>query len=145
MKPLFILMTFLGSFFVKTSHASDIISPQIIKSFQQTFMNAKEVVWTKSTNFYKVDFVLNDQAVTAFYNEQGNLAAVTRNITSLQLPIILQTEIKKDYSNYWISDLFELSNDNGTEYYLTIEDANTKVVLKSVGNASWSTYLKTRK
>jgi hypothetical protein len=145
MKPLFILLAFIGSFFAKSSQATDAISPRVVKSFQQTFTNAKEVVWTVSPNFHKVDFVLNNQAVTAFYNEQGNLTAITRNISSLQLPIILQAEIKKDYSDYWISELFELSNDNGTEYYLTIEDANSKVVLKSLGYTSWTTYSKTRK
>lgn len=145
MKPLFILMTVLGSFFAKSSQATDNITPQVVKSFQQTFTNAKDVVWTISPNFYKAEFVLNGQAVTAFYNHQGNLTAITRNITSLQLPIMLQTEIKKDYANYWISDLFELSNDNGTEYYLTVEDGDSKIVLKSIDHTSWSTYSKTRK
>lgn len=145
MKPLFILMTFLGSFFAKSSQATDNISPRAIKSFQQTFLNAKDVVWTTNRNFYKVDFVLNDQPVTAFYNEQGNLTAVTRNITSRQLPIILQTEVRKNYADFWISDLFELSNESGTEYYLTVEDADAKIILKSVNNTSWTPYCKIRK
>jgi hypothetical protein len=72
--------------------------------------------------------------------------AVTRNISSLQLPIILQTELKKKYSNYWISELFEKSNDNGAEYYITIEDADNKTVLKSfAGSGSWVVYQKSRK
>ena len=146
MKPLFILLTFLGSFFTKTSlAASNNIAPQVVKAFETTFTDAKDIVWTINSNFYKVDFILNGQAVTAFYNQEGELTAVTRNISSLQLPFMLQTEIKKDYSSYWITNLFELSNENGTEYYITLEDANNKVVLKSIANAEWSTYSKTKK
>lgn len=146
MKPLFILLTFLGSFFTKTSLAkSNNIAPQVVKAFETTFTDAKDIVWTINSNFYKVDFILNGQAVTAFYNEEGKLTAVTRNISSLQLPFMLQTEIKKDYSSYWITNLFELSNESGTEYYITLEDANNKVVLKSIANAEWSTYSKTKK
>ena len=146
MKPLFILLTFLGSFFTKTSlAASNNIAPQVVKAFETTFTDAKDIVWTINSNFYKVDFILNGQAVTAFYNQEGELTAVTRNISSLQLPFMLQTEIKKDYSSYWITNLFELSNENGTEYYITLEDANNKVVLKSIENAEWSTYSKTKK
>lgn len=145
MKPLFILLTVLSSFFAKNSLAADHISPEAVKSFEQTFTNASNIVWTVKPDFYKVDFILNTQAITAFYNTEGKLTAVTRNITSFQLPLVLQTEIRKEYANYWITDLFELSNDNGTAYYLTVENADNKIVLKSVSNAEWSTYSKIRK
>jgi len=145
MKPLFIFITFLSSFFVSSTYAADPVSAQAVKSFQQTFTNAENAVWTSSPNLYKVEFTLNGQAMTAFYNLQGEFAGVTRNISSLQLPVMLQTEVKKDFSNYWITDLFELSNQNGTEYYVTLENADTKIVLKSSGHSSWVTYQKSRK
>jgi hypothetical protein len=146
MKPLFILMILASSFFATTSSAADIISAKALKSFETTFTNAKEAAWTISESYYKVQFILNEQTLTAFYREDGKLLAVTRNISSLQLPIILQTELKKKYSNYWITELFEKSNDNGAEYYITIEDAVNKTVLKSfAGSGSWVVYQKSRK
>jgi hypothetical protein len=48
--------------------------------------------------------------------------------------------LKKNYSNHWISDLFEVSNEEGTAYYLTMEDADSKIVLKSTGGSSWDIY-----
>lgn len=145
MKPLFILLTVLSSFFASSSYAADPISSQAIKSFQQTFINAENAVWTASENLYKVQFSLNGQEMTAFYNMQGAFAGVTRNIISTQLPMMLQVEVKKEYSEYWITGLFELSNNNGTEYYLTLENADSKIVLKSSGHTSWFTYQKSRK
>lgn len=145
MKPLFILLTVLSSFFVTNSHATDNVSADVMKLFQQTFVNAKEATWTVSQNHYKVEFLLNDQTITAFYSHQGEFIGVTRNISSLQLPIMLQTELKKEFAHYWISELFELSNQSGAEYYVTVENADSKIVLKASGNSNWTTYQKSRK
>lgn len=145
MKPLFVLAMFLSSFFTKTSHASDIGSAKALKSFQNTFASAKEASWTTTDSYYKVQFLLNDQTLTAFYNEDGIFLGVSRNISSFQLPIMLQTELKKDHPDEWITELFEMSHDNGTDYYITLENADNKTILKSSNNATWSLYKKLRK
>ena len=90
MKPLFILMLALSSFSL-TSNATDVVSAKALKSFQSTFTQATEAEWTVTENYYKVQFLLNGQTISAFYNEEGKLITVSRNISSLQLPIILQT------------------------------------------------------
>ena len=145
MKPLFILMMTVSSFVATTTNAADIVSPKALKSFETTFATATETVWTITENYYKVEFLLNGQTLNAFYNEEGKLIGVSRNISSLQLPIILQTELKKGFPNYWITELFEMSTENGVEYYITIENANTKTVLKSIAAASWMLYKKLKK
>jgi hypothetical protein len=145
MKPLFVLAMFLSSFFTKTSYATDIVSAKALQSFQNTFVSAKEASWTVTDTYYKVQFILNDQTLTAFYNQEGSFVGVTRNISSFQLPIILQTELKKDHANEWITELFEMSHDNGTDYYITLENADNKTILKSSNNSTWSVYKKLRK
>ena len=146
MKPLFVLLTVISSFFVQNSFAAkDDVAPIVLQSFQQAFNNAKEVSWTATSNFYKADFALNGQYVSAFYDGLGELVAMTRNITSFQLPIYLQANLKKDYTAYWITDLFEVTNEDGTTYYATLENADTKVVLKSASASKWSTFQKNSK
>ena len=87
MKPLFILMTIVSSFFVTSSRAADEVSPAALKSFNTTFSAAKEAAWTISGTNYKVQFLLNDQTLTAFYNCDGTLLGVTRYISSLHQPM----------------------------------------------------------
>ncbi len=146
MKPLFILVMTVSSFFATSSNAADIVSPEALKSFETTFTNATEAAWTVTENFYKVQFLLNGQTLTAFYSEDGKLIGVSRNISSLQLPIILQTQLKKEFTKYWITELFEMSTDNGAEYYITMEDADTKTILKSsIASTSWMVYKKLKK
>ncbi len=146
MKPLFILLTVIASFFTKTSLANDaVVSPAVLKSFQSSFANAKEIGWSLTKNLYKASFTLDGQFINAYYNNEGIFVAMTRNITTSQLPIALQTTIKNEYTAFWISDLFEIANEEGTSYYITLENADTKLVLKSTNNAAWSKYQKNHK
>lgn len=121
------------------------ISPAALESFKSAFKTATEVNWSVSENYFKADFSLNGLYVSAFYDGEGKMIALTRNISSLQLPITLQASLKKNYEGYWISGLVEMANEEGTAYYITLENADTKVVLKSTGNSDWSHYKKQRK
>lgn len=116
----------------------------VVTAFQASFSKATEVSWTTAQDFYKASFALNGQYVSAFYNAAGDLIALTRNISSTQLPVTLQAGLKQSYDSYWISDLFEVASEEGTTYYVTMENADTRLVLKS-GTASWSTYQKQSK
>ncbi|HET6996589.1 MAG TPA: hypothetical protein VFI06_16455 [Chitinophagaceae bacterium] len=121
------------------------VTSKVLNAFEKDFVGAKETAWTTSRDYYKAAFVFNGQHVSAFYSVDGEMIAMTRFISSLDLPLSLQTNLKKEYGNYWISDLFELSNSEGTNYYITLENADTKVVLKSGGSESWNVYRKSTK
>lgn len=153
MKPLFIFLTIVtttlsSASFANSSNPKPIephVAPSVIKSFNQTFAAAQEADWTVSKDFYKVQFAMNGQYITAFYAPDGNLMGMSRNISSLQLPLTLQAELKKDYQDFWISNLFEVANNDGTTYYVTLENSETKIVLKGTASDSWSTFQKVRK
>lgn len=121
------------------------VSSKVLDAFKTEFSGAKEVSWTQGDNYYKASFVFNDQYVFAFFSTDGSLLGVTRYISSLDLPISLQADLKKGYSNYWISDLFEVSNSDGISYFITVENADTKTILKSTGGEKWSVYKKRTK
>ena len=121
------------------------INPKILNAFHTEFTTVQDVEWTVSQEYFRASFDMNGQRVFAFYNTDGELMGITRNISSAQLPVSLQSSLKKNYSNYWISDLFEIANNDGTSYYVTMEDGNKKIVLKSSGGTDWSTYKKDRK
>lgn len=145
MKSFLITLAALLCFGTAQLNAQDInVSSSIANAFHTTFSNAANVQWKSSGNYYKADFTMNDQYVSAYYDATATLVAVTKNISPVQLPVTLQTKLKQAYNDYWISELFELSNESGTTYYITLQDGDSKVVLKSIGN-SWQTYQKQRK
>lgn len=146
MKRLLVILTVALSFVSLSSFANgeDEVSPTAINSFNSSFKTATEVKWTVTDNYFKADFALNGQYVSAFYDTDGTMIALTRNISSLQLPIALQADLKKDYDAYWISDVMEVANEGGTSYYITVETADTQLILKSDGDF-WNSFKKLRK
>lgn len=138
---LVITITTLGAF------ASDEkkVSAKVLDAFQTEFTTAKEVSWTATDTYYKAEFVFNDQHVKAFYSLEGELIGLTRYITSVDLPMNLQTSLKRSFTDYWISDLFEVTKSNSTSYYITLENADTVIVMKATANDSWTAYKKVKK
>lgn len=138
MKPLFIALTVLSSLFANYSFATDDIKPAVLKSFHRTFKEATAANWTVIEDMYRVQFYLGAQEITAYYDYRGTLTSVVRNISSLQLPVLLQAEIKNKYSSYWITNLCEISGVSGTYYYMILENADTRVLLKSHNHTGWT-------
>ena len=124
---------------------ADSINGQITASFQKHFKNAKLIGAETGRHFTKVTFKMNEIVLFAFYSDNGQLLAVTRNILSSQLPIELMMNLKKNYTAFWITDLFELNGDTENCYYVTLENADTRVVLRSTDSSSWEVYQKTNK
>lgn len=114
-------------------------------SFKKEFASATNVQWEQTKEFTKATFTLNDQVMFAYYSQDGDLLAVTRNILSSQLPINLLADLKKNYTSYWITDLFEIATDQTTSYYISIESADYTVVLKSDGANGWQVFKKEKK
>ncbi len=121
------------------------IDPKVLESFKTEFATAKEVAWSAGSNYFKAEFIFNSQYVTAFYGLDGELIGLSRFITSVDLPIGLQTGLKKNYSEYWVSDLFEVSKKNSTSYYITLENADSQLVLKATADEGWVVHKKVKK
>ncbi len=133
----------LGTTFAFTGEEA--VSKQALNTFKTEFTGATDAAWTVGNDYYKVAFTLNDQKLFAYYNMQGEFMAATRYISSFQLPLNLQSSLKKSSCNYWISDLFEMASKDGTSYYVTLENADTKIVLKSTDGSDWSVFQKIKK
>ena len=121
------------------------VSQQVLNAFKKEFVDAKDVAWQTTKDFAKATFSLNDQVMFAFYSQEGQLLAITRNISSEKLPISLLTSLKKNYNGYWITDLFEMVADGNGTYYITLENADVELVLKSDEFGGWEVYKKSKK
>ena len=104
-----------------------------------------ELLDTKTgADYTRFTFKMSGLILNAFYSNQGELLAVTHNISSTQLPLTLLMQIKRNYSNYWISDLFEFNSHGESNYYITLESADKKVTLRS-SECNWEVFSKSAK
>ena len=138
-----VLVVSLGA--VNANPGSEEVDARVLGAFKKEFATAKDITWTLAVNYYQASFVYNEQHITAYYNTEGELLGVARFISPVDLPLALQADLKKNYQPYWISNLFEAATSEGTTYYITIEDADQSIVLKSDNARDWDQYNKVKK
>lgn len=145
MKKIVVVLGLLAVMGTSNAYPSEKVSPRVLASFKSEFSSAKDVEWDTGNNYFRAAFLLNEQKVFAYYSVEGELISIARYISPLQLPINLFSNLKNDYTKYWISDLFEVSNSEGLHYYVTLETADNKLMMRSSNGGSWTTYSKNKK
>ena len=127
--------------------ASDSTKPseQLQKEFSREFAEATDVQWESVANYYKASFIENGQYLVAYFDESNQLESVSRNISTNMLPLILQKDLKDKLSeSLWITDCFELLKENGTEYFVVLENADQKTIYQA-DEFGWNVYKRTEK
>ena len=140
-----ILMLAIALSTISAFAGEEIVNAKVLNAFNAEFKTAKDVTWTSGANFYEATFVYNNKYLFAYYSIEGELLGLTRYISPDNLPISLQKSLKDKYRDYWISDLFEVAKNDGTSYYITLEDADSQLVLKSSDSYNWNFYKKVKK
>jgi len=118
------------------------VDKRVLSTFEGKFEGATDVVWTVEHNYYEAIFTLHNQRMFAFYRLDGQFLAVTRYISPNALPLLLQSNLKKLMCDYWIADLFEVANEEGTVYYATLRKADSKMILESMPTGNWVVFEK---
>lgn len=138
MKKIAITMALTVSLFSSSFAGDEKIKNKIIKAFTSQFANANEVTWAKGVNYARASFEQNGKWMYAYYSNSGQLLGVKQNIPPTQLPYYLQNSRNAKYGEYWITGLFELSNKHGYTYFMTIQNADNTIILKSVNGSDWN-------
>ena len=110
MKKIVLILGLVATMGVCSAYPSEKVSQRVLASFKTEFTSAQDVEWETGNNYFKAAFTMNEQRIFAYYNVDGQLQSIARHISSIQLPVNIYADLKNDYSKYWISDLFEVSN-----------------------------------
>jgi len=145
MKKIMMMLALMLTLTTSFAFAGETINKQALNAFQSQFASATDVAWKVSGNYYEVAFTIEAKRLFAFYDSRGEFVAVTQFISSTQLPKHLRKSLKVSYSKYWISDLFEMATADEGSYFVTIENADERIVLRSTNGSKWSLYTKTDK
>jgi hypothetical protein len=113
------------------------VDERIKRAFEKEYAGAADVKWYVYDEYIKVDFSFSGMQLAGFYSKDGRMLGVARNISFSSLPLRLQIDQRKNYKGYWITEIYELANGDGTKYYLTLENADKVIKLGSTGSVSW--------
>jgi hypothetical protein len=78
------------------------------------------------------------QAYAGDGSKEREKSPAVRNILSNQLPARLLTVIKKDYKDYWITDLYKENVNGKTSYFITLENPDQTVRLNTTHSTHWA-------
>ncbi|HWR31910.1 MAG TPA: hypothetical protein VN451_00175 [Chitinophagaceae bacterium] len=136
-----------GSFSARfvANEGEEKVNQKVLEAFKSEFGSAKNVEWVAGSDYYRAAFVYYEKHVFAYYSSEGNMLGLTRYISPVDLPISLQIGLKKFASGFWISDLFEVAKNETTTYYITLENADEKVVFKSSNSSCWEEFKSVKK
>ena len=116
------------------------VSKRAVAAFHADFHLAKDVNWKESPRYVQAQFNLDNQVMYAYYNPDGSFICLLRNILTTELPSYLRNDIKKNYSGYWVSELMKVDADQGTSYFIRLENGDGSVVLRSENEGEWRIY-----
>lgn len=145
MKKMMLALAIAISSFASFAAGEEKVNQKVLDAFKNEFGTAKNVEWVTGSNYYRAAFVYNEKHVFAYYSTEGDLLGLTRYISPDDLPINLQISLKKNATGYWISDLFEVAKNESTAYYITLENADEKVIFKSTNGSSWEEFKTVKK
>ena len=115
----------------------DSINDRAVAAFQKDFHKASDVSWASTSNYVMATFMMDNETQIAYYDFQGNLIGVVHHMLTSDLPADLSKDIKKRYSNYWVSELFQITTDEGVYYYIRLKNADETIALTTEGGNGW--------
>ena len=133
---------------ISASYASNTdrhIPASVTSTFTADFSHANNVNWELFNGYYKASFVEHGTTLYAFYTPEGEFMGLATYVLSDELPANLKTAIKENYPGYWIPDLFHYHMDNSSGYFVTLENADHKIMLKAEQDKGWAFYSEVKK
>jgi hypothetical protein len=137
MKRIIITLTLVLTLASTYSFATDVkVSSTIMQSFKARFADAENVSWSVTNGFYVADFTLDDKKQYAYFNPEGDLTVIAEPLTINQLSKKQQSNLRKDYSNYTVVDVYKLTDNEDVKYFVVVEDSSKKIILKTT-TSTW--------
>lgn len=115
----------------KAAGPSPEVNQKILKSFTETFSFAEDVVWQEDNHLFQANFWQGGINIRARYDDQGNLLETIRYYFEKQLPPMVLSRLKKKYTGKAIFGVTEISSDENTSYFVTLQDEKNWYTVKA--------------
>src|SRR5688572_1647427 len=127
-KKLFLIISML--MFSIVASASVPVDDSVLKLFNESFKEAREVSWSETKAHYLVNFIKDDIRHMVTYDKKGNLISARRYYFEEKLPMYILFKIKRRFPDKAIYGVTETMNDEGIEYYITMQDRKSWWMVK---------------
>jgi hypothetical protein len=106
------------------------VNEKVLKAFNETFNDAKEIKWHEQRNRYIVHFIRDGIRCNVTYDGDGKLLTSKRYYFADRLPVHLLLKVKERYTDKSITGVTEILDENGLTYFLSLQDAKSLWTVK---------------
>lgn len=99
---------------------------QLNKAFQKEFAGAQLLHWANAGDFKKATFLLGGRRAEAYFTILGEVVGSIRDLFFDQLPLNVMKSVDSRFAAAIVQDVKEISNQEGTQYKLTLEQGKKK-------------------
>jgi hypothetical protein len=116
-----------------------------MEHFMRTFPQATEVDCKNKGEFTEVNFIWKGLQLQAFYDQEGNPVATSRQISIDNLPLTVQIMLKDKYPGFIATTAIEFDdNTAGLSYYVAAAGPKTSYLLHVSTDGNISVFKKMR-
>lgn len=128
-----------------TAFANDVkVSSSVMQAFKARFADAENVSWSEASGFTIAEFTLDDTKHFAYFNAAGELTVVAQPLTIKELSKAQQANLRKNYADYTVVDIYQLEDNDGLKYCAVVENSSKKIIL-STTSSKWEVVKSTNK
>ncbi len=81
-----------------------------------------QVKWVEKPNSYLVTFKQNDILTRVNYDRNGDFVSSIRYYSGKNLPVTVICRLEREYAGKRVFGVTEVSAENGTEYFIKLQD-----------------------
>lgn len=124
MKKLLLSVTAAIFSLVVFAAAPNTVNEKVLKAFNASFKDAKQVVWEEhpNVNTYEVKFVHNEIKSRITYDVNGNILKTIRYYYEAQLPLFIQGKLKQKFTGKKVFGVTEVAAQDQLNYHIVLED-----------------------
>ncbi len=114
-------------------NAQELKSSEVPQSFTEgllkVYPTATDIKWDKRGTDYKVKFNVGSLGHEIWFNREGKMVKVDRNITQAEIPVKVMEIIKRDYPDYKIDSVESVEKDGRVSYVIELEKSWNESIL----------------
>jgi hypothetical protein len=98
------------------------VNEKVLNAFSKTFKNVQNVSWSSVSKYYEVNFKQDEVIARVTYDQNGNMLRTLRYYKEDHLPLLVMTNLRKNYADKKTYIIVEESSAEETIYHITLED-----------------------
>jgi hypothetical protein len=135
MKRIITALSLVLTLAITSSFAADVkVSASVMQTFKSRFADAQNVIWSQANGFTIAEFTQDETKQFAYFNTAGDLAVVAEPLAVTQLSKAQQSNLRKAFADYTVTDVYKLQDEEGSKYFAVVENSSKKLILNTTSS-----------